>query len=110
MHVWVEVCTVASMSTRMPISIGSRKGLSAVVSSAESERVVLTSHGRPVAVVDTAERLDEDLRRIRAAADAVVDFATGEAARNAGKRLNLDEVCARIGVDADVIRERASRT
>ena len=37
--------------------------------------MVLTSHGRPVAVVDSAERLDEDLRRVREASRLVVEAA-----------------------------------
>jgi PHD/YefM family antitoxin component YafN of YafNO toxin-antitoxin module len=95
------------MSIRIPISAGSRKGLSSVVASAEQERVVLTSHGRAVAVVDSAERLDEDLRRLRLAADAVVEFATAAAAQRSPKRLDLEDVCARLGIDPDEVRNRS---
>jgi len=96
------------MTTRMPISVGSRKGLSSVVAAAEKERVFLTSHGRLVAVVDSAERLDEDLRRLRAAADAVIEFASATAAEAAGKRWDLDAVCTRLGIDSARVRERAA--
>jgi K+-transporting ATPase KdpF subunit len=43
--------------------------------------VVLTSHGRPVAIVDSAERLDEDLRRVREATRSVVEAAADMAQR-----------------------------
>lgn len=102
--------TLALMSTRMPVSVGSRKGLSKVVSTAEEQRVLLTNHGRVVAVVDSAERLDEDLRRLREAADSVIEFAVGEATHNVGKRWDLDAVCDRLGLDSSAIRDRARTT
>lgn len=98
------------MTVRMPVSTGSRKGLSKVVSTAEEQRVLLTNHGRVVAVVDSAERLDEDLRRLREAADSIIEFATGEATRNVGERWDLDAVCERLGLDSAVIRDRARNT
>ena len=101
---------LASMTVRMPVSIGSRKGLSKVVSTAEEQRVLLNSHGRVVAVVDSAERLDGDLRRLREAADSVIEFATVEAGRNAGERWDLTAVCERLGLDSSVIRDRARTT
>jgi len=52
----------------MPISVAARKGVSAVAAEAAEHRVILTSLGRPVAVVDAAERLDEDIRTMRKAA------------------------------------------
>jgi PHD/YefM family antitoxin component YafN of YafNO toxin-antitoxin module len=110
LHKWVDVCTIAGMSIRMPISTGSRKGLSSVVTAAEKERIVLTSHGRAVAVVDSAERLDEDLRRLRVAADAVIEYATSSAAERSPKRLDLNDVCARLGIDPAEVRERALDT
>src|SRR5665811_99179 len=99
--------TLAPMTTRMPISVGSRKGLSKVVSTAEQQRVLLTNHGRVVAVVDSAERLDEDLRRLREAADTIIEFAAGEATRTVGERWDLDAVCDRLGLDSSVIRDLA---
>jgi hypothetical protein len=92
-------------STRMPITTAERKGVSAVAASAEKERVLLTSHGRTVAVADSAERLDESLRVVREAAGAVLDWAASLVSER-GDRLTLDEVCARTGVDPDVVRER----
>lgn len=90
---------------RMPITTASRKGVSAVAAAAHKERVVLTNHGRPVAVVDSAERLDETARKVREATGAVLDWAASRVS-DRGQRLTLDELCARAGVDPDVVRER----
>jgi len=89
----------------MPITTASRMGVSAVAVAAERERVVLTSHGRTVAVVDSAERIDEALRRLREVAVAALDRA-GDLVSERGSRLSLDEVCARAGVDPDTVRAR----
>lgn len=106
-HLRVYPCTTADMPTRMPVSVGSRKERSKVVAAAEEERVLLTSHGRVIAVVDSAERLDEDLRRLRQAADKVIEFAVGSATERAGKRWDLDSACERLGLDSSLVRERA---
>lgn len=92
---------------RMPVSTASRKGVSGVVHASDDARVVLTSHGRPVAVVDAAERLDEDVRKLREASLAVVDAAANLVAGRT-KTFNLDEVCARVGVDAAEVRRLAA--
>ena len=94
------------MTTRMPITTASRKGISAVATAATTERIVLTNQGRPVAVVDSAERLDDAARTMREAALGVLDWAASKVAAD-GARLSLDEVCARVGVDPDTVRERA---
>lgn len=91
----------------MPITVASRKGVSAVAAEAEERRIVLTSHGRVVAVVDSAERIDESLRQVREAALAVLDSAANNVSSRTEK-LDLDRVCARLGIDAKAIRERAS--
>ncbi len=91
----------------MPVSSASRKGISGVVSAADDARVVLTSHGRPVAVVDSAERLDEDVRRLREASLAVVD-AAAKLVSNRAKMFELDEVCARVGLDPERVRQLAA--
>src|SRR5680860_155351 len=101
--------TIAFMATRIPVSVGSRKGLSKVVSTAEQQRVLLTNHGRVVAVVDSAERLDEDLRLMRESAAAVLDAAANLVSTQ-GKRLSLDETCTRLGIDPDRVRARAAET
>ncbi|MBW0252446.1 hypothetical protein [Cellulomonas sp. PS-H5] len=92
---------------RMPISTAARKGVATVVATAAEQRVVLTSLGRPVAVVDSAERLDEDQRRLRHGARAVVD-AYASAAADREPRRTLVEVCDRLGLDEATVRERAA--
>ena len=93
---------------RMPITVASRKGVSAVAAAAAGgQRVVLTSHGRPVAVVDSGERLDEDLRTLRHAARLVVDAAAEAVLARTPARFDLGEVCAKLGIDPDEVRARA---
>jgi PHD/YefM family antitoxin component YafN of YafNO toxin-antitoxin module len=98
---------MTTSALRMPISTAARKGVSAVAASAAEHRVVLTSLGRPVAVVDSAERLDEDLRRLREGARAVVD-AYASAAADREPRRSLAELCDRLGLDERAVRERAA--
>ncbi|HUX70330.1 MAG TPA: hypothetical protein VMV41_07460 [Cellulomonadaceae bacterium] len=94
-------------SLRMPMSTASRKGLSAVAASAEDQRVVLTSHGRTVAVVDSPQRAEEQARLLREASLAVLD-AAADLISARGKQFDLDEVCARLGVDPERVRARAA--
>ena len=92
----------------MPVSLASRKGVSAVAATAADRRVVLTSLGRPVAVVDSAERLDDDVRRLREAARVVVDqFADLAAGRT--RSWGLADVCERLGLEEEVVRARAAQ-
>jgi hypothetical protein len=92
----------------MPVSIASRKGVSALTHEAIDHRVVLTSLGRAVAVVDAAERVDEDLRKIRDAARIVVETAAEQvAARSTG--LSLDEVCSSLGIQSERVLARAAQ-
>lgn len=108
LQVAVEIPILAIMAQRVPISIASRKGLSQIVAAAEDERVLITSHGRIVAVVDSAARLDDDLRRLREAADAIVESAVTLGSQSAGKRWDLEAACARLGIDRNRVEERAS--
>lgn len=96
-------------SVRMPISIAYRKGLSAVAATAENQRVVLTSHGRPVAVVDSAERIDEGLRVVREAARLVVENLADVTLEREPARLSLEDVCAQLGVDVERVRVRSEQ-
>ncbi len=89
------------------MSTASRKGVSALAVEAGDHRIVLTSHGRPVAVVDGAERIDEDLRRIREAARIVVESAA-DLALSGTRAFPLEDVCARLGLDPRQVRARAS--
>lgn len=91
---------------RMPVSTAARKGVSAVAATAADQRVVLTSLGRPVAVVDSADRLDEAMRTMREASRTVVE-SFADRARSASTALSLAEVCARLGVDEAAVRTRA---
>ena len=92
----------------MPITIASRKGISAVAAAAATERVVLTSQGRPVAVMDSAERLDASLREVREAAGAVLDWAASLVSQR-GDRMTLDQVCSRLDLDANIVRGLAQQ-
>ena len=93
---------------RMPVSAAARKGVSRLTVEAADRRILLTSHGRPVAVVDTAERLDDDLRRLREAARLVVGEAADEALDRSPARLTLEQVCARLDLEVDAVRRRAA--
>lgn len=90
---------------RMPITTASRKGVSKVTAEAEERRVILTNHGRAIAVVDSADRLDEDLRRIREASRLVVE-AAGELALGRSNHFTLDEICAKLNIDPQRVRAR----
>ncbi|KAA8888112.1 type II toxin-antitoxin system prevent-host-death family antitoxin [Nocardia colli] len=94
-------------SVRVPITTASRKGVSGLVAASEEQRVVLTSHGRPVAVVDSADRIDEDMRKIREAKLAILD-AAADLASNRTRKFNLAEVCVRLGVDESRVRALAA--
>ena len=95
-------------SVRMSVSVASRKGISALTREAASYRVVLTSFGRAVAVVDSAERIDEDLRKIREAARLVVE-SMAENAKGRSTRLDLEEVCNRLGISVADVHARAQQ-
>ncbi len=97
-----------SESVRMPVSVASRKGVSALTHEVAGYRVVLTSLGRAVAVVDSAERIDEDLRKVREAARLVVE-SLAENAKGRSTMLDLDEVCARLGINVADVRARAQQ-
>ena len=92
-------------SVRMPVSIASRKGVSALTHEVAGYRVVLTSMGHAVAVVDSAERIDEDLRKVREAARLVVE-SMAETAKGRSTTLDLEEVCTRLGISIADVRAR----
>lgn len=91
----------------MPVATASRKGISKLAAEAEAHRVILTSHGRPVAIVDSAARLDEEVRQLREASRSVVEVA-GELALQRSGRLSLEEVCAKLNIDLERVRSRAA--
>ncbi len=91
---------------QMPISVAARKGVSAVAAEASDRRVVLTSLGRPVAVVDSAARIDEQARALREGARQIIEtYAT--AALDGAATMSLTELCARLGLDEAAVRSRA---
>ena len=99
---------MSAPAIRMPVSTASRKGVSGLAAAAIDRRVVLTSLGRPVAVVDSAERLDEDVRRLREGARDILDaYATVAADR--ARRVSLTDLCARLAVSEDAVRARAAQ-
>jgi hypothetical protein len=89
------------------MSTAARKGVSAVAAAADTQRVLLTSHGRTVAVVDSPERTEEQLRTLRAASLAVLD-AAADLVADRSKKFNLDDACIRLGVDPERVRTRAA--
>ncbi len=90
------------------MSTAARKGISAVAAQAATERVVLVSHGRAVAVVEDAERLHAGVRLMRDAALAVLDAAADKVS-DSSRKFDLDTVCTRLGLDADAVRARAEQ-
>ena len=106
MHNYIDLSSVVTMTSRVPITAASRQGVSRLAADAEAARIILTSHGRPVAVVDSAERLDEDARKMREAANAVLDAAVARLDRRS-ERLDLAQACERLGVSLDKVRARA---
>lgn len=89
------------------MSLASRRGVSRLASEASEARVALTSHGRVVAVVDSAERIDEDARKMREAAAAVLESAA-ERLQERSVRFDLEAACAKLGISPDRVRARAA--
>lgn len=97
-----------SSTLNLPVSLAARKGVSALAELSEDKRVALTSHGRVVAVVDSPARVDAEVREVRDATWAVVE-AAGDLVSQRSRRYSLDELCAKVGVDAGRVRERAGK-
>ncbi|TFB59023.1 hypothetical protein E3N86_12335 [Cryobacterium sp. Hz7] len=93
---------------RMPVSTAARKGISAVAADAAQQRIVLTRMGHDVAVIDSAERLDETVRVLRDTSREVLG-AYANLAEARGGQNSLADVCARLGLNETVVRERAVR-
>ncbi|HMS12928.1 MAG: hypothetical protein V9E99_03080 [Microthrixaceae bacterium] len=92
---------------RIPVSVAARKGVSAIAAEAAAHRVVLTNHGRPIAVVDSAERLDEDVRTLREAARLVTEAFADQAIDAHPAKLSIEEVCGRLGLDVETVRAKS---
>lgn len=89
------------------MTIAARMGVSKLAAQSATGRIALTSHGRTVAVMGSAERLDEDARLMREAAAAVLD-AAADIVSAKGQLLSLDEACSRLGVDIERVRAKAA--
>jgi len=97
-----------SATMNVPVSVAAGKGVSALAEMSENKRVALTSHGRVVAVVDSPARVDAEVREVRDAAWAIVEAAADLVAQRA-RRYTLDELCEKVGLDTDRVRERSAR-
>ena len=93
---------------RIPVSAASSKGVSGLIDEAEVHRIVLNRHGRVAAVIDSADRLDADVRRLREATNLVLDLAANLVSDRTAKR-SLDEVCAKLGIDIERITAAADQ-
>lgn len=100
--------TVQGDAARISISEASRRGISSLVSHAETGAdVVLERHGRPVAVVVGADRMRSILESeddLRSAA-----LVLARAATDSGARTSLDDVIESLGyARADLEAELAA--
>lgn len=89
------------------MSVAASMGVSKVAAQSADSRIALTSHGRTVAVVDSAERIDESVRKTREAAAAVID-AAADLVAGRGEWLSVDEVCVRLGIGKETVLARAA--
>lgn len=92
---------------RVPISAAAERGVSWLNEQAMDRRVILTKYGRPSAVIDSADRLDQTARVVREARREVVEQMCEVAAGRAGRTHALDAVCERLGIDLERVHERA---
>jgi hypothetical protein len=92
----------------LPVSLAASRGVSALAQLSEEKRVALTSHGRVVAVVDSPARVDAEVREVRDAAWAVVE-AAADLVSQRSHRYSLDDLCAKVGINPNQVRERADQ-
>ena len=95
-------------TARMPMSVASRRGISGVAAQAESEPLVLTSHGRAVAFLESGAHREQSALLLRNAAAAVIDAAADLVAGRV-ERSTRDETCERLGIDPARIRARSAK-
>ncbi len=96
------------MMQRIPLTAARRRGLADLIDLAADETLLITRWGHPVAVIGSAEWMDEAMRTSREASLTVLDAAANLVAQRS-QRYDLDEACERLGVDADVVRRRAAQ-
>lgn len=93
---------------RIPMTTARRLGLAALGDLTTASPILLTRWGQPVAVLSSAEWVDEDVRRMREAVLIMLDAAEDLVAERR-PRHTLDEVCERLGIDAGEVRRRAAQ-
>ncbi|MEX2621621.1 MAG: hypothetical protein WD250_15500 [Egibacteraceae bacterium] len=91
---------------KVPISAAADRGVSWLNETAQKQRVILTRFGKPGAVVDSAERLDEMARAVSATRREIVE-QLADLAQGRVKAHSLDEVCDRLGISVERVHERA---
>lgn len=97
-----------TQTLRMPITTASRKGVSALASESADRRVALTSHGRVVAYVDSPQRAEADMQKLRGAAWEVLRRAANLYSDRSEKH-SLSEVGERLGIDIDELRDEIAQ-
>lgn len=93
---------------RVPITEASKRGVSWLNETAAARRVLLTRFGRVDAIVESAERFDADVAKLRTAARVVVE-AFADDALTRRPRFGLDEVCDRLGIEPRRVHERSQQ-
>ncbi|WP_425953896.1 hypothetical protein [Xylanimonas sp. McL0601] len=84
-------------SVSVPMAVASSRGVSWLAREAGRHRVVLTSHGRPAAVVDAVGRADAEMEALRTAVVPVLEWAATHLPADAP--FDLSEVWARLGIE-----------
>ena len=84
-----------SAPLRMPATMATKKGAGYLAEKASERTVVLTTHGKPTAVVMSPEHFDELERSLRAAADQLVQGVANLVAERSEFR-PVDEVRERL--------------
>lgn len=92
---------------RVPINVASRKGVSWLAETSAGQPVMLTKFGNPVAVVSGQDTIDKAAEVLARATQAVIEAAATAAAQQADFKFSLEDVCDRLGLDADEIRANA---
>lgn len=102
----VKSMDVPTRPLKVPISAAAERGVSWLNEAAQKQRIVLTRFGKPGAVIDSAERLDETARTVSTTRREIVE-QLADLARGRAKPHSLDDVCARLGIDIGRVHQRA---
>ena len=104
----VMTVTPTEPPLRVPVTVAASRGVSWLIETAATRRVLLTRFGRVDAVVDSAERLDATAAVVAAARVDVVE-AFADAALRRSSRRSLAEVCERLGIEPQRVRARSQQ-